>query len=761
MIDMFHTNLFELGKAEPLDIGVYLATIKPEPTRTPLSYKILGRKAKELTKKLRAPVISHEGRIKVLGALVPDEELETIITEDVGSFTVTLQFEEERKTTIENFEEYKLFFDRIIDVALTILSQNYYKFHPDAPYIIKDDPTFDDALINEIGIIDSKKYYRSLFMFDDKPYLLLNRETQLKSHKSLLEELKCLAREYQKRTGESFDFYNPPENFVSYINNAFRGKTAHVLLYPGPSVKKIEEITWKYRAGQTLPDGDESPIEYQERNYGIKRLDEKQPLVKYSFDKDGSRVVLYHIPEILVTQHTFKDLQKRISSWQRPQVWDYIHPDCKNQLREIFDQVRQIKAVLNSGMSLISPSRIDISEEPLDVSDAISEENEINISFGNKNIALKPPYYRNFYRLFNENIRFANTIKDEVSILAHSCVDNLEKEIDQFLSGLKEEYERRNDSHLRIEKGKIDFDSKNYLDFDLVLTIGAPDILYDQCKQVIQNEDGVLHQNVRSENISSNAVVALIMQITLMLGGDPWLLRETGDSLVTFGVYSYRNPFTGNRAYYYNAFDSRGKLLFQSKPFNANEISRFLENLLEKIKEYSRVLLLLSHDDQAVFQWVLSDMKNNTEIEFICFLVKDWSELRIFKSWTPQRQKRRRRAAERSPEYPVEAYPSSPQGAILKINPRIYYILTSRSVSRGDAFRGCPVPIKVEIIESRGVFDIEKLMRFLLSMSFMTRFSGHITRRPSPFHLLRKYAAYVEKHGYPSNEDIKQKMFYL
>jgi len=145
----------------------------------------------------------------------------------------------------------------------------------------------------------------------------------------------------------------------------------------------------------------------------------------------------------------------------------------------------------------------------------------------------------------------------------------------------------------------------------------------------------------------------------------------------------------------------------------------------------------------------------------ISIWLKKWSELRILRSWKPQRRRKRRTRTEKITEYPIEAYPSSPQGVILKTDPRTYYILTARSVRRGDAYRGCPVPIKIEIIESSGVFDIEKIMRFLLSMSFMTRLSGHITRLPSPLHLLRRYAGYVEKFGYPSNENMKQKMFYL
>lgn len=760
MPETFHANLFELKKAEALPVFIYNAMVNPSPEKMPLFYQILGIIAKRLTRTERKPVISDRGQIKVLGtSLAKSKLLQRVSIENVGKFTAELEFLEEKESTLEDFEEYRHLVNRVVDIALIDLSEEYYKYHPDAPYIIKDYPFFDKALIEDTGVVDSKEYYRNLRIYRNKPYMIFNLGTRLRSFQNLLVELKCLSTKYGKVRKQEINFYNPTEDFIGFINSLFRGKTANVIRYPGPSVKRIKEIIWKYRCGDVPPNAPMSPCKYLRTHYGITGLDKNQPLVVYEIRVDNKNFIQYHVPEVLSVGHNFVDLKRRVPSWQRPQVWDMINPDCKSQLREIFNLVKEVDSVLRSKMPEIYPSKIEISTVPVNITSDTTFHREINISFKNKDITLQPPYDEKFYRRYRGAVRFLNPVDGDVKSLVF--IEKRKQNIEEFFNELQKEFEKRNGTRLIVEYGNIDFEAKNFLDYDLVITVTDSEDIYDKSKTIIQNECGVLHQNIKPENVTSDSIMQLVMQITLMFGGDPWLLKEDDERSPIFGIYFYRSPFTGVERYFLNLSNSSGKLLFQSRPYPKEDFDALLNVLATKMSEYKRVLLLLSFDQEETCQRITERLETIEDLEYAILLVKNWDNLRIFKTWVPKRIELPRRIKKLHVRYPVEAYEDAPQGVILSAGDNTYHMVTSYSVRRQATFRGCPIPIRIEISKSRGTFDTAQVLSHLMSLTFMFRGSGHSTRLPAPLVYLKKYAYYVENFGMPLNEEFAQRLFYI
>lgn len=131
--------------------------ISPNPSNKPQLYQVLGSLAKRLTKLEKKPIVSVEGQIESLAKPIERLKGHSVVIPEVGTFNIELKSERNSIVTTDEFENYKALVNRLVDVALTILSENYYKFHPLAPYIIRDEPYFDSNLINETGILDSKK----------------------------------------------------------------------------------------------------------------------------------------------------------------------------------------------------------------------------------------------------------------------------------------------------------------------------------------------------------------------------------------------------------------------------------------------------------------------------------------------------------------------------------------------------------------------------------------------------------------------------
>ena len=759
----YHANLFELLKAEPIPLQVYDVQVDPIPQKRPLFYKVLGITAKRLTKNLKTPIISDEGQIKVVGNGLSEAFLHhRVPIPEINEFEVELRFTEERESRLSDFDEYKRIVNRIIDVALVYFSDDFYKYHPNAPHVLKKEPTFDSNLIENTGIIDYKEYYRGLRLYHNKPYLLFNRGTQLISYKNLLNEMKCLLRHFAKirqKPVDSFDFYDPPDAFIAYVNSIFRGKSANVVSYPGPSVRNIQAVTWEYRCGDVTPGRSLSSCDYLTKYYGIRGLDRNQPLIKYVLETPQGPVTQFHVPEVLSIRHDFVDLQKIIPPWQRKKVWDFINPNCKIQMREIFAVMRQIESNLRLNMSQIYPSKIELSTTPVNITGNIVGPEKIDISFSNKDVSLDSPYDEKFYRRYGKSLRFINPISRDVKALAY--LEKKMPETSKFIIALQQEFKRRNRKELIIEFNDLNFKEKNYKGYDLVLTISESDELYNQCKTIIQNEDGILHQNIRPENANSDSLIPLVMQLSLMLGADPWLLKKFDQSLLLIGVYFYRSPFSGNERYFYNMLDGSGKLLFQSPPYSPDQLNSFLDEITKNSRGHKRVLFFLSFNQLDFQENLIQELEKIENLEYMILLIKNWDNLRIFETWTPRVIRRRRRRITRHVEYPFESYENAPQGVILKAGGNRYYIVTSRSVRHETGFRGCPIPIRAEIFSHKGTFDINEVLSHVLSLSIMSRTSGHTTRLPSPLNYLRKYAYYVEKLGEPTNKKVQQSLYYL
>jgi hypothetical protein len=575
--------------------------------------------------------------------------------------------------------------------------------------------------------------------------------------------MKCLLRRFAKirqKPADSFNFYDPPESFITYVNGIFRSKSANVVAYPGPSVKNIQAITWEYRGGDVTPGQSVSSCDYLAKFYGIKGLDKNQPLIKYILETSQGPTTQYHVPEVLSVRHDFEDLRKIIPPWQRKKVWDFINPNCKIQMREIFEVMRQIDTNLRLNMSQIYPSKIEISTTPINITDNVIGPEKIDISFSKKAVSLDSPYDERFYLQFGKSLRFVNPVSGDVKALLY--LEKRTPEISEFIIELQKEFKRRNRNELIVECDDLNFEEKNYKDYDLVITVSDSHELYKQCKTIVQNEDGILHQNVRPENAKADSLVPLVMQLSMMLGGDPWLLTKFDRNLLLVGIYFYRSPFTGSERYFYNMLNGSGKLLFQSPPYSLDHLDALLDEITRSLRERQKVLLFLSFI-QLDFQEKLTQRLNTIEnLEYMILLIKNWDHLRIFKTWMPVSiERRRRRIPRRTTRSPFESYENAPQGVILKAGGNKYYVVTSRSVKHETGFRGCPLPISVEILSHRGNFNINEVLSHVLSLSMMGRTSGHTTRLPSTLNYLHKYAYYIEKFGHPKNERIQQSLYYL
>jgi len=759
----YHANLFELLKTEPIPLQVYDVQVDPAPQKRPLFYEVLGITAKLLTKKLKTPIISDEGQIKAVGnGLSEPSWHHKVPIPEMNEFEVELRFVEERESRLSDFDEYTRLVNRIIDVALVYLSDDFYKYHPNAPYILKKEPTFDSNLIENTGIIDYKVYYRGLRLYHGKPYLLVNRGTQLISYINLLNEMKCLLRHFAKirqKPVDSFDFYDPPASFIAYVNSIFHSKSANVVSYPGPSIRNIQAVTWEYRGGDVAPGQSMASCDYLAKYYGIRGLDRNQPLIKYVLETPQGPVTQFHVPEVLSIGHNFKDLQKIIPPWQRKKVWDFINPNCMIQMREIFAVIRQIESNLRLNMSLIYPSKIELSTTPVDITENIAGPEKIDISFSNKDLSLDSPYDEEFYRRYGKSLRFINPVSREVRALVH--LEKKSPDIHEFIISLQEEFKRRNGKKLIVEYDDLNFKEKNYKGYDLVITISESDELYNQCKTIIQNEEGILHQNIKPESANSDSLIPLVMQLSLMLGADPWLLKKFDPHLLLIGLNFYRSPFSGNERYFYNMLDGSGKLLFQSPSYSPDDLDSVLDEVTKSLSGYRRVLFFLSFNQISFQENLVQELEKIENLEYMILLIKNWDNLRIFETWKPTLIKHRRRRITRHVKYPFESYESAPQGIILKAGGDRYYLVTSRSVRHETGFRGCPIPIRIAIFSHRGTFDINEVLSHALSLSMMSRTSGHTTRLPSMLNYLRKYAYYIEKIGEPTNEKVRQSLFYL
>lgn len=745
----YNTNLFTITKSEPLRVHVYNPTVSPNYEKTGRFYEILGRLAKKLTRELETTVISDEGKIKTLEKKIPPNALkQEIELENIGVYTTALVLEETKEVTLEDMDEYGRLVNRLIDLSLIYLSPDFYKFHMLSPYILKrGDYFFDEALRNEIGVVDIKRYYRGFRIVGGVPHVIVNREVDLRSWKNLLNELKIFAQWFGMVKGKEIDFYNPPEDFVGLVNKVYIGKRAYVYRYSGKSVT-IERISWERRAGDPIPGEGFSPCEYHKVRHGITNLDPKQPVIIWSLlTEDGKIIKQLHVPEVLVVGHTFRDLSMRVKRSKVSQVFDIIHPNCNLQQRSIYDFIKQVDSVLRSKLPDVYPGKIQFSLEPKEAGDIAQPPLKIKLEFKDKTMTLNPPYDLSFYRKY-EGKKFAKPISN-ISLMVHS--DMTQKATKDFLEELQKEWLSRNNSSMDVTFEKVNFETNNYEDYDLVITISDSEQLNLDCKQTIQNQHGILHQHITTKNAKSDSVMQLVMQINLKLGGDPWLLKNVPEGLMVVALYPYMNPLTKVKTYYFNAADSNGKVVQVPKSYSRDKAPIMVKDICSLIESYGRVLFLTSFDIERLYDTIIEEMKSREKVEIAWARIRN-DALRIFRTYRPRVRKRERRRRRGVPAYPIEAYEEAPQGIILKGSVEEYFLLPTASRKIGTYFRGCPNTMNLRFLHVQGNFDTDELARYILSLSMMGRASGHPTSFPSPLYYLRKYAKYVRRHGPPEHD---------
>lgn len=750
----YHANVFELKKSKPLDVYSYGARITPAVPKPVFVYRILGKIARNLTKQLATAAISDQGKIKILGIEIPQNLLlHSIDIEEFGTFNVELLQEGLREVGYADSPiEYTRLVNRIVDLSLAYLSDDFFKYSDVSPWIIeRGEGYFDDAFRATVGIEDGRRYYRDLREFGGVPCLLLNREIELRSWKNLLNELKALAAWWSKVRGKPIDFYNPPDDFKKYVNFSISGKSADVIAYSSRSIR-IKEVTWECRAKDPLLEGGKSPIQYHEE-FGIKNLDENQPLVKWVFvAEDGKILERFHIPELLVVGHTFDDLSARILPSQISQVFDIVHPNCGDQQRKIFDVIKKIDSVLRGSLASVYPSILEFSVIPKEITQHTILPSKIELTFGNRDLSLEPPYGLNFYQKYGRTLKFAKPITGEVRTLVMG--DSSHR---KFVEQLQNEFEVRNDCKMNVELLQVDPHQIKPSQADLLITITNENSIIEYCKKTLQNKHGLIHQNVRPEHANEDSIPQIAMQLTLKLGGFPWFLKapQSGYHLLT--IYCYRNP-TGLRSYFFMLMTPNGEVLIQSRAFDSDKILSFLRHVHQEAKKYERLIVITNFDDQAVYEYVAKDMEQDVA-KFIVLRVSD-DHLRMFKTFkpTPAPARRRRVVAD---VYPVEAYECAPQGVIAKASRDEFYVLTTISTKVRTYYRGCPTPLKVKVIQAKGEFDIDSVLRHILSLSLAAGTSGNGTRDPAPLYYLQKYAAYVIEYGEPENEQMLRRLFYV
>lgn len=755
VVEDFNANLFQLITHEPLKVKTYSPKIEPQPPNDANFYQILGRVANVLTKELKIPIISDRGKIKVLESEIPEKELEhTIELEEIGEFVVKLELVNNEEISVNNVPEYTKLVNQIVDVALTKLSNDFFKYVEKSPYVIqRGEGYFDEQLRNDIGIEDGTQFYRGIRIMHNIPYLIVNRSIELRSLDNLLNELKILGVRWARGKGiDDFDFYNPPKQFIQYINWMFRGKTASVTKYPTPMIM-INEITWDIKANDKVV-GNVSLIEIQKNKRGIKIKDANQPLVKWTFYGDaGFKETRYQLPELLVVGHTFEDISRRIPKSKSSQVFDILHPNCSDQQRKIYDFVLKLDIILREKFSSIYPSKLQIDNIPKNINDHVTMVNEIKLKLGSKSISIDPPFGQNFYRKYSATMKFEQPITKNIKTLGIV----LDQDGIDFINNISDEFEKRNGGKLIVvTKEELDVES-DAQEYDLIITVSDDSEFIKNCKEIIINKYGKCHQNINKENVKKDSIQQLAMNITLKLGGYPWTL-ENELKFKVLSILSYRNPFDSSRFYLYNLMNSNGTLIYQSRPFNENNVLNFLRDIREKIQTHKKLLVLITFNHQKIEEYIKNELSNEVE-EYLLLMIMKKDELRTFKTFKTTSEGRRRRREGTS--YPLEAYEQSPQGLILKTSDREFYLVTTASMHIKTYSRGCPMPIKVEIIGNKGLFDLSEIVRYLVSLCTVAGTSGHVTRQPAPIYYLSLFAHYLNQYGEPSVDYIRKNLFYV
>jgi hypothetical protein len=436
-------------------------------------------------------------------------------------------------------------------------------------------------------------------------------------------------------------------------------------------------------------------------------------------------------------------------------VFDIIHPNCGEQLRKIFYLINKIDTILRQNYENIYPDKIEFSKYPKEINDNIIYNTKIQLRFMEKEIDVEPPYGLNFYAKYSKSLKYIRPINKDIKILFY-----MKKSFDLFIDELIEEIKRRNRIQITYDsKKEIDYKQDDINKYDIIITISDKENINDMKKNFICRL-GIPHQNITYKNANSDSIQQLSMQITLKLGGIPWLIKSAEEyNIIT--IYSYRNPFDPNKFYLYNISKSDGELIYQSQPFKNNELEKMFDNILSKNDKNKKTILILSNPEREINERITDEMSKFFTNMLIFHIIQN-DNVRIFSTFKPQvvRTTRRRRLNSVI-SYPLEAYEAAPQGVIFIANEIENYLLTTTSTKVGTYHRGCPTVIKLNVLKIQGEINKEQAMKTILDLCLASSTSGHGTRLPSSLYYLQKYAQFINNYSLPEKEEIFGTLFYV
>ena len=90
----------------------------------------------------------------------------------------------------------------------------------------------------------------------------------------------------------------------------------------------------------------------------------------------------------------------------------------------------------------------------------------------------------------------------------------------------------------------------------------------------------------------------------------------------------------------------------------------------------------------------------------------DNSYVRVFETWKPDRVRRFGNAKVES-KSELESQESAPQGVIFSSIPNSYYLLTGRTIELSSSKRGCPSPLKLNIIREIDGIKNEEVIQLI------------------------------------------------
>ena len=164
---------------------------------------------------------------------------------------------------------------------------------------------------------------------------------------------------------------------------------------------------------------------------------------------------------------------------------------------------------------------------------------------------------------------------------------------------VQKEYKLRNGSELILDFGKLDLSRKDYAGYQLLLTVARSnndDDEYRKYKEEIQNKINIPHQHLTKEHMKEDSVMALIMQLSLKLGGDPWLLSSKFPVSHIIGIHGYLNPESGKRMALALILDSQGSLMKQFDPVSPEQFPEIVHQILDDKEDKKRLLFICSYD---------------------------------------------------------------------------------------------------------------------------------------------------------------------